>query len=82
MPYDGFSIVGRPSYGNSLFYVVGSIRQDHFCVYAVRPGNGKLQEKKSSGPIPKACLMCRLRSWSTKKFTSYTTAEWPPASMP
>ena len=46
MPYDGFSIVGRPAYGNSLFYVVGSIRQDHFCVYAVRPGNGKLQENE------------------------------------
>jgi len=44
MPYDGFSIVGRPSYGNDLFYVVGSIRQDHFCVYAVRPGNGQLKE--------------------------------------
>ena len=43
MPYDGFSIVGRPSYGNSLFYVVGSIRQDHFCVYAVRPGDGQLK---------------------------------------
>ena len=42
MPYDGFSIVGRPSYGNGLFYVVGSIRQDHFCVYAVRPGKGRL----------------------------------------
>mgnify|MGYP004102328213 CR=1 FL=1 len=46
MPYDVFSIVGRPSYGNSLFYVVGSIRQDHFCVYAVRPGKGKLQENE------------------------------------
>ncbi len=43
MPYDGFSIVGRPSYGNSLFYVVGSIRQDHFCVYAVLPGDGQLK---------------------------------------
>ena len=44
MPYNGFSIVGRPSYGNGLFYVVGSIRQDHFCVYAVRSGSGKLRE--------------------------------------
>ncbi len=44
MPYNGFSIVCRPSYGNGLFYVVGSIRQDHFCVYAVRPGEGKLRE--------------------------------------
>jgi outer membrane protein assembly factor BamB len=44
MPYNGFSIVGRPSYGNGLFYVVGSIRQDHFCVYAVRPGKGRLRD--------------------------------------
>jgi len=44
MPYDGFSIVCRPSYGNGLFYVVGSVSQDHFCVYAVRPGAGKLRE--------------------------------------
>jgi len=44
MPYDGFSIVGRPSYGNGLFYVIGSIRQDHFCVYAVRPGKGRLRD--------------------------------------
>ena len=43
MPYDGFSIVGRPSYGNDLFYVVGSIRQDHFCVFALKPGKGKLR---------------------------------------
>ena len=44
MPYDGFSIVGRPSYGNDLFYVVGSIRQDHFCIFALRPGKGRLRE--------------------------------------
>jgi len=44
MPYDGFSIVGRPSYGNDLFYVVGSIRQDHFCIFAVKPGKGKLRK--------------------------------------
>jgi outer membrane protein assembly factor BamB len=44
MPYDGFSIVGRPSYGNDLFYIVGSIRQDHFCIYAIKPGQGKLRD--------------------------------------
>ncbi|MBT4901070.1 MAG: PQQ-binding-like beta-propeller repeat protein, partial [Verrucomicrobia bacterium] len=44
MPYNGFSIVGRPSYGNGLFYVVGSIRRDHFCIYAVRPGKGRLRD--------------------------------------
>ena len=30
--------------GFGLFYVVGSIRQDHFCVYAVRPGKGRLRD--------------------------------------
>ncbi|MDP6035652.1 MAG: PQQ-binding-like beta-propeller repeat protein, partial [Verrucomicrobiota bacterium] len=44
MPYDGFSIVGRPSYGNDLFYVVGSIRQDHFCIFALKPGKGRLRD--------------------------------------
>ncbi len=43
MPYDGFSLVARPSYGNGLFYVVGSITLDHHAVYAVRPGAGQLQ---------------------------------------
>jgi len=45
-PYTGFSIVGRPSYGNDLFYVVGSIRQDHFCVFAVKPGQGELKDEQ------------------------------------
>ena len=54
MPYDGFSLVCRPSYGNGLFYIVGSVSQNHFCVYAVRPGKGKLREdqvvwKRSKG---------------------------------
>ena len=44
MPYVGFSQVGRPSYGNGMFYVVGSVAQDKFCVFAVKPGNGQLKE--------------------------------------
>lgn len=44
MPYTGFSIVCRPSYGHGLFYVVGSVAQDHFCVYAFRPGSGRIPE--------------------------------------
>ena len=44
MPYVGFSQVARPSYGNGLFYVVGSVAQDKFCVFAVSPGEGKLKE--------------------------------------
>lgn len=46
MPYTGFSLVCRPSYGNGLFYVVGSVAQDHFCVYAVRPGSGQVPEEQ------------------------------------
>ena len=46
MPYTGFSQVGRPSYGNGLFYVVGSVSQDNFAIYAVRPGKGKLTDKQ------------------------------------
>ncbi|MFP6633174.1 MAG: PQQ-binding-like beta-propeller repeat protein [Planctomycetota bacterium] len=54
MPYTGFSQVGRPSYGNGLFYVVGSVSQDHFAIFAVRPGTGQLTDaqvvwKNSSG---------------------------------
>lgn len=45
-PYHGFSIVGRPSYGNDLFYIVGSIRQDHFCIFAVKPGQGELNDSQ------------------------------------
>lgn len=46
MPYIGFSQVGRPSYGNGLFYVVGSLAQDKFCVFALNPGQGELKEKQ------------------------------------
>ena len=42
-PYDGFSLVCRPSYGNGLFYVVGSIELDHHAVFAIRPGKGKIE---------------------------------------
>ena len=44
MPYTGYSLVCRPSYGNGLFYVVGSVAQDHFCVYAIRPDEGQVRE--------------------------------------
>lgn len=43
MPYEGCSMVGRPSYGNGMFYVMGAIKLDHHAVYAVRPGQGQLQ---------------------------------------
>ncbi|MAR09991.1 MAG: pyrrolo-quinoline quinone [Blastopirellula sp.] len=46
MPYEGFSQVGRPSYGNGLFYVVGSVAQDKFCVFAIKPGKGELQAEQ------------------------------------
>ena len=64
MPYVGFSQVGRPSYGNGLFYVVGSVAQDKFCVFAVRPGKGQLkpsqlvwQRSKGIGHVPSPILV-------------------------
>jgi outer membrane protein assembly factor BamB len=64
MPYVGFSQVARPSYGNGLFYVVGSVAQDQFCVFAVRPGNGKLgaeeliwQRSKGVAHVPSPILV-------------------------
>ena len=55
-PYDGFSIVCRPSYGHGLFYVVGSIVLDHHALYAIRPGRGEIGEDRvvwqSSVSIP------------------------------
>ena len=47
MPYDGFSLVCRPSYGNGLLYVVGSVKLDDHTVYAIRPGGtGHLQKEQ------------------------------------
>ena len=46
MPYEGCSMVGRPSYGNGMFYVLGAIKLDHHAVYAVRPGQGELQSEQ------------------------------------
>jgi outer membrane protein assembly factor BamB len=44
--YVGFSLVGRPSHGNGLFYVVGSISQDHHCIYAIKPGaRGEIKDE-------------------------------------
>ena len=56
MPYDGFSLVARPSFGNGLFYVQGSIMLDHHAVYAIRPGKGQIRDNRvvwqSSAGIP------------------------------
>ena len=46
LPYEGCSLVGRPSYGNGLFYVVGSIKLDHHAVYAIKPGQGQLKPEQ------------------------------------
>jgi len=43
--YEGFSLVARPSYGNGLVYVVGSVKLDHHAVYAIRPGKGQILDK-------------------------------------
>lgn len=34
--YIGFSQVGRPSFGHGLFYIIGSVAQDHFCIFAIK----------------------------------------------
>ena len=44
--YDGFSLVARPSFGNGLVYIVGSIKLDHHAVYAIRPGKGQIQDEQ------------------------------------
>ena len=47
MEYEGFSLVARPSFGNGLFYVVGSVKLDHHAVYAIRPGGkGKIGDQQ------------------------------------
>jgi outer membrane protein assembly factor BamB len=46
MPYDGFSMVPRPSFGNGLFYIVGSVRVGQNAVYAIRPGKGQLRDEQ------------------------------------
>ena len=52
--YMGFSLVGRPSYGNGLFYVVGSVVLDHHCIYAIKPGaTGEVQEMDLAWKQPK-----------------------------
>jgi outer membrane protein assembly factor BamB len=43
--YEGFSLVARPSYGNGLVYVVGSVKLDHHAIYALRPGKGQILDK-------------------------------------
>ena len=64
MPYVGFSQVARPSYGNGLFYIVGSVAQDQFCVFAVQPGTGQLtsnqliwQRSKGVAHVPSPILV-------------------------
>lgn len=52
-PYIGFSIVGRPSHGNGLFYIVGSVAQDHHCIYAIKPGaKGEVKEENLAWKNP------------------------------
>ena len=47
MPYQGFSLVGRPSFGNHMFYVVGSINAGHHTIFAIHPdGHGKIAEEQ------------------------------------
>ena len=43
--YEGFSLVPRPSFGNGLVYVVGSIKLDRHAVYAIGPGKGQILDE-------------------------------------
>jgi len=43
MPYEGCSQVARPSFGHGLFFVVGTVKLDDHCIYAIRPGKGKTE---------------------------------------
>ena len=64
MPYLGCSQVARPSYGHGLFFVVGTLKLDHHCIYAIRPGTGKTQSddvawqhSKGVGHVPSPLLI-------------------------
>ena len=37
MPYNCFSLVARPVYGNGLVYVIGGLRDGHYAIYAINP---------------------------------------------
>lgn len=64
MPYIGCSQVARPSYGHGLFYVVGTLKLDDHCIYAIRPGSGRIetdrvawQHSKGVGHVPSPLLV-------------------------
>lgn len=64
MPYVGCSQVARPSFGHGLIYVVGTVKLDDHCIYAIRPGRGKTepdrvvwQHSKGVGHVPSPLLM-------------------------
>ena len=64
MPYLGCSQVARPSFGHDLFFVVGTLKLDHHCIYAIRPGTGKTKadgivwkRSKGVGHVPSPLLI-------------------------
>ncbi|MEM7231471.1 MAG: PQQ-binding-like beta-propeller repeat protein [Planctomycetota bacterium] len=45
MPFNGFSLVARPSLGNGLVYASGALRDGHFVLYAIpADSTGKVEE--------------------------------------
>jgi len=64
MPYIGCSQVARPSFGHGLFYVVGTVKLDEHCIYAIRPGTGRIESdrvvwthSKGVGHVPSPLLI-------------------------
>ena len=43
LPYNCFSLVARPVFGNGLVYAIGGLQDGHYALYAIRPdGRGRL----------------------------------------
>jgi outer membrane protein assembly factor BamB len=64
MPYIGCSQVARPTFGHGLFYVVGTLKLDDHCIYAIRPGSGRIntdrvvwQHSRGVGHVPSPLLI-------------------------
>ena len=46
LPYNCFSLVARPVFGNGLVYAIGGLRDGHYALYAIRPdGRGQLGDE-------------------------------------
>ena len=47
LPYNCFSLVARPVYGNGLVYAIGGLRDGHYALYAIPVNSqGKIEEEQ------------------------------------